>query len=307
MPSKPRTYPIRRRKNLVGIRDFAKLSGRSPRLPAGFWDAVPDVLAGRGFRELVSAMIAARKKKRPVVLALGGHVVKCGLSPIIIDLMRRGMVTCVAMNGATAIHDYEISLIGGTSEDVGTAILDGSFGMARETPEFFSRACDESRRSGCGLGSAAGRLIIREKNPHAEVSILAASSRLKAPCTVHVAFGTDTIHMHDCVDPGALGEATMSDFRILCGVVQGLEGGVWLNIGSAVILPEVFLKAVALARNLGRRLDRFTTANLDMIQHYRPVANVVKRPGARGINLTGHHELMLPLLWAALVGGMGGR
>lgn len=296
--SKLRTYSIRRRKNLVHIRQFCRLTPP----PRNFLAGLPDILAGRDFKHLVEAIARAHQGKHLIGVALGAHVIKCGLSPVIIDLMKRGIINAIAMNGATAIHDYEISLIGATSEDVRENIRDGKFGMAWETAEFFSRA---ARRVAIyqadGLGEACGKLIQQDRNRYRDYSILAHANRLNIPVTIHVAFGTDTIHLHPSISGADLGQATLRDFEILCSIIADLNKGVWLNIGSAVILPEVFLKAVSVARNLGYRLDNFTTANLDMIQHYRPVMNVTNRPTNQGINLTGHHEIMLPLLrWAVL-------
>jgi len=296
-----KTYPIRQRPNLVNISQFSKLVNP----PAGFdrllMDGLPNILAGQDFKRLINAIIKARRNKRLIGVALGAHVVKCGQSPVIIDLIKRGLINAVALNGAGAIHDYEISLIGATSEDVRASLPSGKFGMARETAQFFAQASQQAADNGRGLGATCGALILKEKNRYADYSILAQAFRFNIPVTVHVAIGTDTIHMHPVISGAALGAATLTDFRILAEVVCGLNKGVWLNIGSAVILPEVFLKAVSIARNLGHPLNDFTSANLDMIQHYRGRVNVTGRPTQRGINLTGHHEIMLPLLrWSIL-------
>ena len=297
---KLKTYPIRQRRNLVNIKQFARLSP-PPRGFRRFINELPDILAGRDFKQLIEAIAKAVKQGKIVGVALGAHIIKCGLSPVIIDLMKRGVIRAVAMNGAGAIHDYEISLIGATSEDVRRELPSGKFGMARETPAFFARAAQYATRDDIGLGMACGKLIRTEKNRYAKYSIMAEAERVGVPVTVHIAFGTDTIHMHPNISGATLGEATMTDFRLLASVICHLEGGVWLNIGSAVILPEVFLKAVTIAHNLGYKLKNLTTANLDMIQHYRPRTNVTDRPTERGINLTGHHEIMLPLFrWAVL-------
>ncbi len=286
-----KTYPIKNRKNLVSIDRFGKaIEFKSF---SKFIDSLPSFLAANDLRDLIDSMVKSYGKKRQVVLALGAHVIKCGLSPIVIDLMKRGIVTAVAMNGSGAIHDYEISLIGETSEDVSQSIKDGSFGMARETADAIQVAAS---MPGCGLGRALGNKIFSDKNKYQQHSILAAGARLNIPVTVHVAIGTDIIHMHPNVSGADIGESSHIDFKILCSVVSELEGGVWLNVGSAVIMPEVFLKAITVARNLGRKIKNFTTSNMDMIQHYRPQTNVIKRPTNRGFSITGHHEIMLPLL-----------
>jgi hypothetical protein len=291
-----KSYPIKRRKNLVSIKQFAgtvELKGFNK-----FLDSLPEILAGNNIRDVIKAITRATNKDRQVVMAIGAHVIKCGLSPIIIDLMKRGIVTAVAMNGSAAIHDYEISLIGETSEDVSHSLKDGSFGMARETAKVFQIATSQNDNSGLdiGLGRALGRQIINDKNKYKQYSILAAGAKLGIPVTVHVAIGTDIIHMHPCISGSNLGESSHIDFKILCSIVSDLEGGVWMNVGSAVIMPEVFLKALAVARNLNKKVEDFTAVNMDMIQHYRSQTNVVKRPTTQGYSITGHHEIMLPLL-----------
>jgi len=290
-----RTYPLGRRRNLVDRRDFASLVPPSPGIER-FLASFPNILAGRDMRSVAREISKAHQSGRHVVAAMGAHVIKCGLSPILIDLMERGIITAVAMNGAGAIHDSEVAMIGATSEDVAGSLEDGSFGMARETAEAYAEACRAACRSGAGLGAAMGRVIVDRKMKFRKLSILAAAHTLDMPATVHVAVGTDIVHMHPCVSAGQLGEASMTDFKIICSVVSDLQDGVWLNIGSAVILPEVFLKALNVARNLGRRVNRFTTANLDMTQHYRPTVNVLSRPGGKAYGITGRHELVLPLL-----------
>ena len=296
---KIKTYSIIKRKNLVNIGQFGKAI--EYRDFNKFIDSLPKILAANDLRNLIENIVRAHNKKRQVVLAIGAHVIKCGLSPIVIDLMKRGIVTAVAMNGSGAIHDYEISLIGETSEDVSHSLKDGTFGMARETAEAIQAAASAHE---CGLGMAIGNKIIKDRNKYKQHSILAAGASLNIPVTVHVAIGTDTIHMHPGVSGGDLGESSHVDFKILCTVVSELEGGVWLNVGSAVIMPEVFLKAITVARNLGRKVKNFTTANMDMIQHYRPQTNVVKRPTKHGYSITGHHEIMLPLLRLGILSGL---
>ena len=295
-----KTYSIHKRKNMVALKQFARLNNP----PAGFarfLEDLPDILAGSDFKELIQAIVRAYKSKHMVGAAIGAHVIKCGLSLVVIDLMKRGIIKAIALNGAGAIHDYEISLIGATSEDVSEGLKHGEFGMAKETVDFFARAARAAVDNCSGLGDACGKFILKDKNPYLDYSIIAQAARLKIPVTIHIAIGTDTIHMHPNISGRELGEATLTDFRILTSVVCGLNKGVWLNIGSAVILPEVFLKAVSLSRNLCYPLDNFTTVNLDMIQHYRGRLNVTGRPTVHGINLTGHHEIMLPLLrWGIL-------
>lgn len=300
------TYPIRDRKNMVKIEDFARIC--APNSPfIDFIDSLPRMLAGNNFRSIVKAIINARQSDKPVIFAIGGHVVKCGLSPIIIDLMKRNILTGVAMNGSGSIHDFEIALIGETSEDVGCGIEDGSFGMAEETGRLMNAAIEDGVKHNVGMGEAIGIKILEigADAPYSEYSILAEGIRLDVPITVHVAIGTDIIHQHRYANGAAIGEASFVDFRIFTSIIANLgDGGVFINIGSAVLLPEVFLKAVSVARNLGYPVFKFTTANFDMIQHYRPTQNVVKRPTiktGKGYNITGHHELMIPLLYRAIL------
>ena len=298
------TYPLRERENKVKISDFASpaVAGRSVRdLLAG----LPGILAGNDFRELVSAIGSAYAKAKPVIAMIGGHVIKCGLSPVIISMMQHGILTGVAMNGAASIHDFEIALIGETSEDVGTNITTGKFGMWEETGRLMNTAVKAGRSNGEGLGATLGQKLVELGVPHLDVSIIATADRLNIPATVHVAIGTDIIHQHPEADGAALGETSFTDFRIFVSEVSKLgNGGVLLNFGSAVIMPEVFLKALSIARNLGHEVVEFTTANFDMIQHYRPRENIIKRPtntGGRGYAITGHHEIMIPLLAHAVM------
>jgi hypothetical protein len=293
--SEVKTHSINDRRTKVSLKQFASLP--EPNAATGeFLASLPDVLAAANFRKLIRAIVAARDGGRPVVAAFGGHVIKCGLGPVIIDLMKRGFITALAMHGATAIHDYEISLVGQTSEEVTSVLKDGTFGMARETPQAFARAAQLAEKEKCGLGCALGKDILAKKNPYAGQSVLAAAAKLDLPAAVLLAIGTDTICMHPEFDCENLAAASYLDFRTLVSITSELEGGVWLNIGSAVILPEVFLKALSVARNLGHKVENFTTANLDMNQHYRPNTNVVGRPTETGYSITGHHEIMLPLL-----------
>jgi len=276
----------------------------------GFISKLPRILAGESLRNLVRAVNYARTSNKAIIWGMGGHVLKVGLGPVINDLMQHGFVTAIAMNGSSAIHDFEIAMGGATSEEVGDTLSDGKFGMVRETAEQMNNAINAAPGKGIGLGEALGQTIAGNSSgfPHQEISILAEAWKKKIPLTVHVAVGTDTIHAHPSASGEALGVASFHDFRLFSSVVRGLnEGGVYLNIGSAVLLPEVFLKAVSVVRNLGHPLEEFTTANLDFIQHYRPTQNVLKRPtqnSGQSIALTGHHEIMIPLLAAALKGSI---
>jgi hypothetical protein len=298
------TYPLASRKSKVSRRDFARPIARGSSL-ASFLNGLPRILAGEGLRGLAEEMRRARTLDKPILWGLGAHVLKVGLSPVIIDLMDRGFVTGIALNGAGIVHDFELAVAGQTSEDVDAGLGSGAFGMARETGEEVNRAIVEGDRDGLGLGPALGRYLEGRRARYRELSLLAAAWRRGLPVTVHVAIGTDIVHMHPACDPAAVGRSSHLDFRTFAALVAGLGGGgVYLNVGSAVLLPEVFLKAVTLARNLGHDLTDFATANLDFIQSYRPSVNVVERPTrgvGRGYRLTGHHELMVPLLAALLV------
>jgi hypothetical protein len=273
-------------------------------------DALPDILAARDLRAVARAIVKARQADRPVILGMGAHAVKVGLAPLIVGLMEKKIVTAVAMNGAGAVHDFEVALAGRTSEDVAASLDTGMFGMTRETGEGLNRAMARCGREDLGLGRAVGEAIRDGAFPHAAKSILAAAARLGLSATVHAAIGTDIIHMHPSADGAAIGRGSLRDFRTFAAEVAGLEGGVYLNLGSAVIMPEVFLKALSLARNLGHKVDAFTTVDMDFIAHYRPAVNVVQRPvrtGGRGYRLIGHHEIMFPLLFAAVMEyGAGG-
>ena len=302
--SRLKRLPIRERGNLVKASDFATLPGPGATVDE-MLSSLPDILAGRQFRELVRKLRAVIDQGGGIALAMGAHVVKCGLSPVVIDLVKRGIVTAAAMNGAAAIHDFEIALIGETSENVDEELPAGRFGMAQETAAAFARASREAREAGKGLGEALGGLIVREQLGHRKYSILAACAEAGIPATVHVAIGADVVHMHPEADGADIGAATLADFRKICGVVKGLGNGAWLNVGSAVVLPEVFLKAVSVARNLGADLDGMVTANFDMYDLYRPRTNVVNRPSGNGYQIMGRHEIMLPLLRLALISPAG--
>ena len=298
-----KTVPLASRGGKVRIADFAK-----PYMPgsgiAGWLDSMPRILAGDALRAVIVAILDACERGKPVIWGMGGHVIKCGLAPVLIDLARRRFATAFAMNGSAAIHDFEIALAGHTSEDVEAVLPDGRFGAAEETGREMNLAIADEEPRGLGCGEALGRRL-QTIARHPEHSLLTVAYRLKAPCTVHVAIGTDTPHTHPTIDPAALGSASHRDFRLFCSLVAALdEGGVYVNAGSAVVMPEVFLKAVSAVRNLGYPLGNFTTVNLDFLQHYRPRVNVLERPharsGGKGLALTGHHEIMIPLLAAAL-------
>lgn len=291
-------YPIGDRESLVTLRGFGRPV--SPGASTGeFLRSLPDFLGARALRDLARAIARARRHARPVVFAMGAHVVKVGCGPLLIDLIEREVVTAIAVNGAFAIHDYEIALVGETSEEVAKTIRDGTFGWVRETGEAFARAARRGREEAIGLGRALG--LEAMALPNARMSVLATCARLGVPCTVHVAIGTDIVHMHPAVSGADLGAASHIDFRIAASVVMDLDGGVWANVGSAVVLPEVFLKCVSIARNLGKPLDDVVAANMDMMRHYRPAANVLDRPVRVGIEVTGHHEIMIPLLRVAVL------
>jgi len=301
-----KTVSLRERGGKVKTADFAAVY-RAGSGVAGWLDSLPRILAGNSLRAVVDALAEARRRQRAIIWGLGGHVVKCGLAPVLIDLMRRGYVTAFALNGAAAIHDFEIALAGHTSEDVEAVLPDGRFGAAEETGREMNRAIAGGDREGLGMGEALGRRLDSSPPPaHAASSLLLQAYRQGTPVTVHVAIGTDTPHTHPAADPAAIGSTSHRDFRLFSAYVADLnEGGVYLNVGSAVVLPEVFLKAVSAVRNLGHPLANFTTANFDFLQHYRPRVNVVERPhtgsGGAGYAITGHHELMVPLLAASLI------
>ena len=288
------------RKSLVKTKQFASLTSPSSSA-ADFLDSLPDVLAAKALRGLASSIARARRSNKPVVMAFGAHVIKCGLAPVVIDLMKRHVITALATNGASPIHDYELAAAGHTSEDVVAGLAKGTYGMTADTAEAMAEASWQAVERGIGFGRAVGELINRRKLKHRKLSVFAEAARLKVPVTVHVAIGTDTIHMHPEVDCGVLGAASQRDFEIVIEIVGKLNRGVWMNVGTAVILPEVFLKAVAFNRNQGVKLDSITTANLDMIQHYRVRTNVLNRPAKESFAITGHHEIMLPLLRLAIL------
>jgi hypothetical protein len=304
--SRLRTVGLKSRGGKINAAQFGKPHEPGSGLQT-FLDSLPRLLAADSLRAVVDALSVARDRSRAIVWGLGGHVIKCGLAPVLLDLARRGYATAFALNGAAAIHDFEIALAGHTSEDVEAVLPDGSFGAAEETGREFNRALIQGRLEGLGAGEALGRLLELIADPrYASISLLHQAYRASLPVTVHISVGADTPHTHPQADPESIGATTHLDFRLLCSLVRQLDdGGVYLNVGSAVVLPEVFLKALSTVRNLGYPVMRFTTANLDFLQHYRPRVNVVERPhanaGGQGYSLTGHHEIMVPLLAALLV------
>jgi len=274
----------------------------------GLWlDSLPNILAGNDFRKVANNIIRAARSESMVVLGMGAHPIKVGLNPIVLDLFDRGILSGLALNGAGIIHDMELAMVGCTSEDVASQIGEGKFGMAEETGRFLNEAIIDGAARGYGLGKAVGAMLVREKFPYNHNSLLATAFELEIPVTVHVAIGTDIIHCHPSADGASIGKASHLDFRLFASLVSKMEGGVFINLGSAVVIPEVFLKALSLVRNLGYDVTRLTTVNMDFIQHYRPLTNVVRRPtleGGEGYSLSGHHEIMFPLLAAAVIEGL---
>ena len=300
--SKVKTIPMKARKSKVELRSFGKVYDPS-RQPFGeFIDSLPHILVAEDLRSLVEDIAQSYRRKKPVIVMIGAHVIKVGLSPLLIDLAKRGLISCLAMNSAAAIHDVETALFGKTSEDVEANLADGRFGMSRETGEFINCHLLEAVKNSAGYGEVLGKALQDARNH--DMSVLASLYALDIPVTVHAAIGTDIVHQQPTMDGAATGELSFRDFKVLCNVIGGLRGGgAVLNIGSAVVLPEVFLKALTVARNLGAPAKGFTTANFDMIQHYRPRVNVVQRPTknfGRGYSITGHHEIMVPLLCAMI-------
>jgi hypothetical protein len=298
-----KTYPLKSRPSKVAATDLGRPAAAGSTI--GQWvETLPNILAAADFKAVVNALVAARQNDHGIVWGIGAHVIKTGLGPVLIDLMRRGFVSAIATNGATLIHDFEIALVGATSEDVDSALGPGTFGMAEETGRLLNTAINDGVRAGMGVGQAVARFLHEREPQFAHQSVMATAGRLDIPVTAHIAIGTDIIHMHPAASGAALGEGSLRDFRYLVSNVARLEQGVYLNCGSAVVLPEVFLKAVALVRNRGAALAGLTTVNLDFIRTYRAQTNVVTRPTAqsgRGYSLVGHHEIMIPLLAAALI------
>lgn len=304
--SKIKTYSVKDRLSKVSI-DSAATPHTKGKSFAGFIEALPDFLAAKDLKAVAAAVVSARKAQRPVILGMGAHPIKVGLSPVIIDLMKKGIITAFASNGASIIHDFEISFMGQTSEDVARELCTGTFGMGKETGQLVNRAIKEGVAKGLGIGRSMGQFIDSSDFPNKGGSIFAEAFRQDIPATVHVAVGSDIIHMHPEADGAAIGEGSLRDFRLLSSVITDLDGGVYINLGSAVVLPEVFLKALTVARNLGHKVEDFTTVNMDFVQHYRPRENVLKRPTmvkGRCYAITGHHEIMFPLLAAMIIEGL---
>ena len=296
-----KTYDLKARPSKVFTEDLGQPVDGSAAI--GDWlDTLPRLLAGNDIRRVRDHLCHAHEKGRTIVAALGGHVIKTGCAPYLVDWVKRGLLSAVVLNGAAAIHDFELAVAGKTSEDVAAQLPSGQFGMARETADAFAVAARAGAEHEIGLGHALGKHLDGLGVPHAECSVVLAAYRAGIPCTVHVALGTDIVHMHPHVSGAALGESSMIDFRRLCRVVAGLQDGVWLNLGSAVILPEVFIKAVSVVRNFGHNLDGLVAVNVDKQSQYRSRVNVLDRPATHGIELIGHHEILLPLLHAAVAG-----
>ncbi|HTU21092.1 MAG TPA: hypothetical protein VMG10_23770 [Gemmataceae bacterium] len=294
-----KTYDLESRPSKVFHEDLGQPMPADAKV-ADWLDSLPRQLACNSLRRVRDHLCRAHEEGRTVVAALGGHVIKTGCAPYLIDWVRQGVIKAVVMNGSAAIHDFELALAGKTSEDVSSSLHAGKFGMARETADAFAVAARAGAENDLGLGAALGRYIEQQQCPHADSSLVLAAYQAGIPCTIHVALGTDIVHMHPHVSGAALGEASMIDFRLLCSVVAGMEKGVWMNLGSAVLLPEVLLKAVSVTRNFGHCLDGLVTVNVDKESRYRSTVNVLSRPADEGIELTGHHEILLPLLHAAV-------
>ena len=299
------TYKLEERPSKVTIKDFAVPLGESDSL-AEFLEKLPNILAVQSLREIAKQIRRAKDLQKPIIIGIGGHIVKTGLAPILIDLMERGFITAIAGNGSVLVHDTEIALVGFTSEDVDAVLGIGDFGAARETGEILNEAAKNGQNDKIGLGEAMGREVSKQNPPNADKSLLCAAYKHKIPFTAHLAIGADIGHFHASADGAALGATSHTDFRLFCSLVKEINGGgVYLNLGSAVMMPEIFLKAVTVVKNLGYDLQDFTTANFDFIQHYRPLTNVVRRPTAngagRGFSITGHHEIMIPLLAAQIL------
>lgn len=303
---KVKTYSLKDRSSKVSVDDFAKpwKAGKS----LNHWlDSLPDILAGEDLLKISEYIVKAVKSEKMVILGMGAHPIKVGLSPVIIDLMERGVIKAVALNGAGIIHDFEIAMAGHTSEDVGSRLNDGKFGMAEETGKLLNEAIKNGSDNNEGMGPAVGEMLTKGKFQYNHFSIVARAYELGIPVTVHVAVGTDTIHFHPEADGAAIGKTSHIDFGIFSRLVSNLEGGVFINLGSAVVIPEVFLKAITLVRNLGYNVKDFTTVVMDFMKQYRPMTNVLNRPtqdDGHSFSLVGHHEIMFPLLSAAVIEGL---
>jgi hypothetical protein len=301
--SRLKTYSITDRKSLVSKDDFTTVWTKGGGL-SDFIASLPGILAGKDIRAVIQAIALAARDKRQVCFAMGGHVIKTGMNPVLIDLMEKKILTMISMNGSGIIHDLEVALTGRTSEDVAASLGDGSFGMAKETSDLLNQAIETAEKQSIGLGLAVGEMILAENLPYKHLSLNAMGAKLNVPVTVHVAIGTDIIHMHPDFNAGACGNASLRDFKRFATQIADLENGVFINAGSAVIMPEVFLKAITLVRNIGHGLNAFTTVNLDFIRHYRPMTNVVNRPTlgkGKGYAIVGHHEILIPLIAAGVI------
>jgi hypothetical protein len=300
---KVKTYSIKNRESKVSIDDFAT-SWQKGNSFSAFLDTLPKILAGEDLKAVTRDIAHSARQKKQVCFAMGSHVIKTGMNPLIIDLMEKDVLTMLSMNGSGIIHDLEIAMVGKTSEDVAQSLGDGSFGMAKETSSFLNQAIKNAHKNATGLGKAVGDLIIKENLDYKNLSLTAQGVKMDIPVTVHVAIGTDIIHMHPDFDAAACGESSHRDFKLFAAGIARLEGGVFINAGSAVIMPEVFLKALTLVRNIGNELGNFTTVNLDFIRHYRPMTNVVSRPTLEkgcGYSIVGHHEILIPLIAAGVI------
>jgi hypothetical protein len=304
-----KSYPLKERSSKVGTDDFGEPWTSGGTLTRWI-RSLPKILAGNDIRQVIDHVVRAARSGNMIILAMGAHPIKVGLNPVILDLMDRGVIGGLAMNGAGIVHDAELAMVGHTSEDVAAQIGDGRFGMAEETGRFLNEAIIEGANRGDGLGRAIGDMLIKQQFPYNRLSLVAKAFEMDIPLTVHVAIGTDIIHFHPSVNGAAIGKTSHLDFRLFASLVSKLEGGVFINLGSAVIMPEVFLKALSLVRNLGHKVQKFTTVNMDFIRHYRPITNVVQRPtleGGEGYSLVGHHEIMFPLLASAVIEGLEGN
>lgn len=302
------TYSVHDRFSKVTVKDFARPLAAGASV-SDLIASLPRQFAGVDFPEFIDRLALAHQSGRPIIIGMGAHVIKVGLNPLLIDLMERNIISAISLNGAGIIHDTEIAMVGRTSEDVGQVLGSGEFGAAKETGEEVNEAVNRGARDNIGMGQAMGQYLLEKDFPYNNMSLLASARRLDVPVTVHVALGTDIVHIHPSADGAAIGQTSHLDFRIFCNLISDLEGGVYVNIGSAVLLPEVFLKALTVVRNLGHKVENFTTANFDFIRHYRAMTNVVSRPtmgGGKGFHFCGHHELMIPLLAAGLLDRLGG-
>jgi hypothetical protein len=302
------TYSVHDRFSKVTVENFARPLGQGATV-SEFLASLPDQLLGRDLPELIDRLAASHTQKKPVIVGMGAHVIKVGLNPLLIDLMQRGIITGLALNGAGIVHDTEIAMVGRTSEDVDQVLGSGAFGAARETGEVVNEAIRRGAAANQGMGEAIGAYLLERKFPYNKSSLLAEAGRLGVPVTIHVAIGTDIVHIHPSANGADIGKTSYHDFKLFCRQVSELEGGAYLNFGSAVIMPEIFLKALTVVRNLGHKVENFTTANFDFIRHYRTMTNVVNRPtagGGRGFNIIGHHEVMIPLLIAGLLARLDG-